>query len=140
MNQHVPPSQILYAFNGSVVGLIIDKLNYRKPSGNHKLQILPNQLLLYPQTHECVGLGLIVKIDMINECFYIQTPVKESILKNVNLLLKGMGDSGIDIPLRLRLNNSNESIPYTSVDISLGLGSFAKKVRSIQRNRNDIAS
>ncbi|KAF7838396.1 polynucleotide 5'-hydroxyl-kinase NOL9 [Senna tora] len=66
----VPSSEIFYSLNASIVGLAVDS----EDSEN-----LP----------WCVGLGIVRGIDTSKGVLYVITPVPQSSLENVNLLLQG---------------------------------------------------
>ncbi|CAL0325387.1 unnamed protein product [Lupinus luteus] len=74
----VPNSEIFYSLNASIVGLAVD-------SGDS--EILP----------WCVGLGIVRGIDTFKGVLFVITPVPQSSLEKVNLLLQGY----IQIPTSL---------------------------------------
>lgn len=88
----VPPSQALYAFNGSIVGLLQDTNYYedKDPESSKKASSFPT-FLTCPQIarSKCVGLGLVKSIDIPSQTFVITTPLKPSQLELVNTIVLG---------------------------------------------------
>lgn len=162
----IPPSQMLYGLNGSIVALVSDKTQYTKQEGStpfNDLSLIPSQTSLAPSRHNCVGLGIIRSIDITTGDFLLLTPVEPHLLSSVNLLIKGLGHGGIDVPVSLQMqgfqvrNTATASItnhlpitfllqttrfsmesqvPYTTFFLTEGIGALAKKTRALQRKRD----
>ncbi|XP_050397235.1 polynucleotide 5'-hydroxyl-kinase NOL9 isoform X2 [Patella vulgata] len=110
-------SQILYAFNASVVGLCEINMTtsyVKKESGLHFVKEMP----VCPS----YGLGIIRAIDIKNEHIYLVTPLPFEKLLNVNCLIKGAVHLPIDI-----LSQQTESIDVSELPY---LGSINKTVGS----------
>lgn len=121
----VPPSQALYALNGSVVALCTDSTTYKM--GKSPIHILPdedNNLL------ECHGLGLIRSIDISKKVFFISTSLEPSYFHRVNCIVKGPSEGGIDLPASFRSLSSGLK-PYLSFGGVQGLASKPLKTRRL---------
>lgn len=104
-NETVPNHQVLYALNGSVVALSVCD-----PSLFHESvdKSLPKFLTEIPVC-ECVGYGIVRGISVEEKVFYIITPLRFSVLRRVNTVLKG----SVDIPPELLLLQKIDGrIPY----------------------------
>lgn len=147
----VPNSQILYALNGSIVGLISDTTqynsigtNFNNNNNNNKvlkesekfiepylqLKIIPSeQYMIDPSRHNCVGLGIIRSIDPSSGKFFIITSVPQDILSHVNLIIRG---SNYDLPSCIYMSGfetSKDELPYCTFTLAEGIGSVEKRDR-----------
>ncbi|KAK6178459.1 hypothetical protein SNE40_013247 [Patella caerulea] len=110
-------SQILYAFNASVVGLCEINMTtsyVKKESGLHFVKEMP--------VCPCYGLGIIRAVDVKKEHIYLVTPLPFEKLLNVNCLIKGAVHLPIDI-----LSQQTESIDIAELPY---LGSINKTIGS----------
>lgn len=135
----VPPSQALYALNGSIVGLFADKATYIPKqasakeeakahgdgmnSGNHDncVKVAPSSSssshLVFVSTSAvavrsgCVGLGIIKSIDTLSQSFIIVTPVPVPLLATINTLVLGQ----LELPSYL-LYKEAPNAPYLTDD------------------------
>lgn len=89
----VPNTEVLYSLNASIVGLAVS------PEDSQSLPV-------------CVGLGIVRGIDMSRNLIYVITPVPQSILASVDLLLQGF----IQIPSGL-LQVQGCISPYMSANV-----------------------
>lgn len=89
----VPNTEVLYSLNASIVGLAVNP---------EDLQSLP----------VCVGLGIVRGVDVSRNLLYVITPVPQSILESVDLLLQGF----IQIPNGL-LQVQGCMSPYMSANV-----------------------
>jgi len=108
----VPPSQILYALNGTLVGLCIDPTPYTVTRTSKQSGGYPNILLLdHPPICECVGIGIIRAIDPHQKVFYIITPVPLEKLQRVNTILRG----SVELQYKSAINqDAKASTPYVT--------------------------
>lgn len=121
----VPPSQTLYALNGSVVALCTDSTTFKL--GNSPIYVIPHE---YNNLCECLGLGLIRCIDTSKKLFYISTSVDPSYFDQLKCIVKGPGEGGIDLPASFRsLNNGLK--PYISFGVVQGKASKPLKTRRL---------
>ncbi|PIK44355.1 hypothetical protein BSL78_18797, partial [Apostichopus japonicus] len=88
-NKALSPNHILYALNGTVVGLAaVDSSKIYEIEGSTPSDGLP-KLLKETPVCECLGVGLIRGIDPVSKLFYIITPAPSEQLQRVNALVKG---------------------------------------------------
>ncbi|KAI9338438.1 Pre-mRNA cleavage complex II protein Clp1-domain-containing protein [Obelidium mucronatum] len=145
LNVEVPASQTLVALNGSLVGLVADSLKYTATSadpstdGDYKdLNIIPSDLQIPPQTQNCIGLGIVRGIDPVSKTFYIVTPLSESDLSRVNLIVRG---AGVEYPVAMLMDgfeNVRTNVPYITYTAAEGVGGMAKKVRTNLQRRKHV--
>lgn len=121
----VPPSQALYALNGSVVALCHDSATYKM--GDSPIHIIPRE---HDNLCECLGLGLIRSIDTSKRIFFITTPLDPSYFAHVNCIVKAASEGGIDLPASFRSSNKLLK-PYLSFGIVQGLASKPLKSRRL---------
>ncbi|KAJ3022177.1 Polynucleotide 5'-hydroxyl-kinase nol9 [Thoreauomyces humboldtii] len=139
-NGEVPYSQTLYALNGCLVGLVIDRTMYAEQ--NHEqsqeyslhaassLRIVPSQIPMLPSTHQCVGMGLVRSIDMAAGIFHILAgPTPFDLLSKVNLLVRSTDQETPISLLAVGYKNTRAHLPYTTTMESEGLGSLAWRTR-----------
>lgn len=135
MNEFVPNSQLLYALNGTIVGLGVSKEKYyfvsKEQEELSKEHPCPLQIEDYPIC-SCVGLGIIRAVDVATKSFFITTPEPLSKLKNVNVLLKGE----MELPSALLLSGQiiQEKTPYLTTSSLAKEGSGSAEMKS----RNNI--
>jgi len=125
----VPPSQALWALNGSIVALgTCSALFAKKTEVNYSeypIILAPSQLNEANKI-ACIGLGVIKSIDPDQRKITIVTPIPFNLLSNVNVLLKG----NIETPsMLLFLMESGVNTPYISTDsvASKYIGGSTKK-------------
>eukprot|EP00949_MAST-11_sp_MAST-11-sp1_P002756 g2756.t1 len=110
MYAHVPPAYVLRVMSGTLVGLCIAseaEVSAMEPVQGVKIMHEP---LVYP----CVGLGIVHSTSL--HSVFILTPVKESVLQKVNVLMVGnvsLPSSMLDWKLSL------EASPYTDYGLSV---------------------
>jgi len=121
----VPPSQTLYALNASVVALCHDSSSLKM--GNSPIHIIPTE---YDNSCHYLGLGLIRSIDTSKQIFFISTPLDPSYLEQVNCIVKGPSEGGIDLPAYFRSCASGTK-PYLSFGNVQGLASKPLKTRRL---------
>jgi len=134
IHKKVAPSQLLYALNGTIVGLAIDTRSYRNTTPINEVtlfNLLPNIPIC-----TCVGLGIIRNIDITNREFIIITPLPFEELQKVNTILRGSQE----IPFQLLLTGPISKTPYLVSDTltiaNEGSGSSTKRqTRKIARRR-----
>lgn len=96
-------SSMLYAINGSIVGLCQRDDNLPL-SGRQAADV---DMML------CYGLGIVRSIDLARQLCYVLTPVDSSILQKVNIICKGR----ITLPLECYFRGvASESFPYQSME------------------------
>ncbi|KAH8549105.1 hypothetical protein BGW37DRAFT_503583 [Umbelopsis sp. PMI_123] len=144
--EEVKYSQILFALNGSVVGLIgklsNDITNSDKPISRPSGFVPPPFRVPSsypnpsPKVTNCYGLGLIRAVDISKCRFMILTPLPFDTLTKVNGIVKG----DLELPIWGMLDNRNgagagisgmpwRKVPYVSFDANEGIGSSALRVR-----------
>ncbi|KAI9098722.1 Pre-mRNA cleavage complex II protein Clp1-domain-containing protein [Phlyctochytrium arcticum] len=147
----VPYSQTLRALNGTIVSLLIERGDFGNVPSNPAdlyesntdseaapaLQIIPSQVTLSPDSHHCVGLGLIRGIDVENEQFLVVTgPIPLALLQQVNTFVRS---AGVDMPVSLMMAGYEDirtPLPYTTPFASEGVGSLAWRTRrNLMRRR-----
>eukprot|EP00743_Colponemidia_sp_Colp-15_P010448 GILK01011505.1.p1 GENE.GILK01011505.1~~GILK01011505.1.p1 ORF type:complete len:660 (-),score=106.14 GILK01011505.1:44-2023(-) len=139
----VPPSQYLYALNGAVVALAVDRTPYQSVNEtNADSSSFDATLPLFlsrppsPSLCDCVGLGVIRSIDTKAKCFYILTSVDSQLLPHVNTLIRGT--AGIDLPFNVLWSphsvGQSSIVPYVVSDSISGIGSGSVAMKS----RNNI--
>ncbi|GES98790.1 AAA family ATPase Grc3 [Rhizophagus clarus] len=151
LSGEVPLSQLLYALNGSIVGLIGDidnsctieqvdeEMNESKEEGS---QIIPNYFPCpdfsppSPTECTCLGLAIIRSIDPTSHTFHILTPLPSMVLFKTNTIVKGT----LELPVWLMLDHTKNSslgvhgiqwkrAPYMSIESGGGVGNAAQKIR-----------
>jgi len=154
LDAEVAPSQIMYVLNASIVALVVDSTHYisvqQAAAISADQQQLGAEQVGTPSPHPhhphpvdstlpiftmepppyissyCVGLGIIVSIDMENRCFFLATNVPRSQLLDVNTLVKGQ----IELPVSALLATATPSTPYLTADSANAEGSSTLKVRT----------
>ncbi|XP_078676622.1 LOW QUALITY PROTEIN: polynucleotide 5'-hydroxyl-kinase NOL9-like [Branchiostoma floridae x Branchiostoma belcheri] len=129
-NADVPPAQIMYVLNASVVALCEaeDSQFSRLRQG-----ALPDGPVVLQDTPICqaVGIGIIRGIDMERRVFYMLTSVEEHRLTRVNLLMCG----ALSIPAPLMLQQNVEGpVPYVTSEFSPDGGIFGATPLRIRKN------
>ncbi|KAJ3359175.1 Polynucleotide 5'-hydroxyl-kinase nol9, partial [Kappamyces sp. JEL0680] len=128
LHEQVPFSQTLYALNGTVVGLVVDKTHYHQPKCQDSFGMVPTHT---PLVQNCLGVGLVRSIDPAEKCFYILTAVDAESLQEVNLLLRG----SLECPLALIAQRGQGRIPYTTFGGAEGIGAVESKTRHLGRKK-----
>ncbi|RHZ79545.1 hypothetical protein Glove_144g24 [Diversispora epigaea] len=148
----VPLSQLLYALNGSLVGLIgdisdnpdisnISNIPQEKKQEHMRIKPpnyfpCPNFSPPSPSESHCIGLAIIRSIDPINHTFHILTPLSLVQLQRVKSIVKGK----LELPIWFMLDHTSNTsigicgvpwkrIPYMSFEAGIGLGNEAQRVR-----------
>ncbi|DAZ97462.1 TPA: hypothetical protein N0F65_009945 [Lagenidium giganteum] len=143
----VPPSQLLYSLNSSLVGLCINprrrSLQSRSQeadaaNGSLAYRTGPPRTLLHPAHAPCVGMAIIRAVDMQRRLLYLLTPVSGALLQQVNLLVRST------IPLGSLVEDVSDPIqaPHVVADTlnTDGTGASVMKSRNnIKRKRDDGA-
>ncbi|KAI8331337.1 Pre-mRNA cleavage complex II protein Clp1-domain-containing protein [Chlamydoabsidia padenii] len=137
--EDVPRTQLLYALNGSMVGLIGNVTD--DPSTN-KEQITPKYHSSMdspppnPSTTTCYGVGIVRSIDAEQHQIHLLTPLPFDQLSRVTSLVKG----DLELPINCLFDRQNGSgyqicgiprrrVPYISQDVINTVGSGASNVR-----------
>ncbi|KAI8852822.1 Pre-mRNA cleavage complex II protein Clp1-domain-containing protein [Chytridium lagenaria] len=131
----VPTSQALYALNGMIVGLgRVDDPSFDlcagKGSDGRSTMIYSSFDRLHPKNISCVGLGIVRAIDVAKRVLYLCTPIPESTLQTVNLLIRG---SAAEFPVTLALSGFEgtlKGLPYLTYMSVDGPGVAARRLRS----------
>ncbi|CAI2171990.1 15383_t:CDS:2 [Funneliformis geosporum] len=161
LSGEVPLSQLLYALNGSIVGLIGDIDNpytseqvdkgviFVKELKDSRSRIQPPNYFPCPDfpppsptKHNCLGLAIIRSIDPASHSFHVLSPLPSSVLFKTNAIVKGT----LELPVWFMLDhitNSSlgvcgipwKSVPYLRVEAGEGIGYAAPKVRRNIRRR-----
>lgn len=147
IDSEIPLSQAMVVLNASIVALIVDHTEYstidevahvKNPSPADLA--LPRFLLASPPmiSSYCVGIGLIVSIDMDSKAFHLSTTVDTCQLKDVNTLIKGH----IEPPVSLLMKGAVPSSPYITGDNvgAEGTGSGTISVRHVVRSGSSQGS
>ncbi|KAJ3129740.1 Polynucleotide 5'-hydroxyl-kinase nol9 [Physocladia obscura] len=145
----IPPSQSLVALNGSIVGLVVDTLKYRKfvdssverPSDCIDISIIPSDIEIHPRFQNCVGFGVIRGIDIARKLFYIVTPTPFVQLSGVNLIVRGSFD--VNMPTSMFIDgfeNDRTNLPYITYTPNEGIGAMAKRTRTKLLRKKFISS
>ncbi|XP_033647445.1 polynucleotide 5'-hydroxyl-kinase NOL9-like [Asterias rubens] len=121
-NGHVPLKQIMYALNGSVVGLC-------QADPSEMCVVLKDHPKVFKSTPvcQCHGLGIIRGIDPVQKVFYILAAISKDALPEVNALFRG----ALSLPQPLLTQGQRiADVPYVSREFSsVIIGSGAIKVR-----------
>ncbi|RIA93095.1 hypothetical protein C1645_819814 [Glomus cerebriforme] len=152
LSGEVPLSQLLYALNGSIVGLIgdidnsytseqVDKEMKESREQGSQIQIpnyfpCPDFSPPSPTEYTCLGLAIIRSIDPTSHTFHILTPLPSSALFKTNAIVKGT----LELPVWLMLDHTKNSslgvcgvqwkrAPYMSIEAGEGVGNAAQKIR-----------
>ena len=123
LNTQVPFSQIFYALNGSIVGLIVDATQYHPHSDSAGIEevfckIVPTHTPL--RQSNCLGLGLVRAIDLSNNTLYLSTPVPLSMMSRVSLLVRG--SSALECPVALLTHTLDHDVGSSSAQKRKGAG------------------
>ncbi|KAG9306683.1 hypothetical protein G9A89_004230 [Geosiphon pyriformis] len=158
-------SQLLYALNGSIVGLIGDLVDEdqleEEEEQNHEWKDDKSgpgfEAPLYfpsprfppppPAHHTCHGLALIRSIDAASHTFHILTPLPHKILKKTNAIVKGALELPVCASLDHTMNTSLgicrlpwKKVPYLTVDVSGGAGHAVPHVRRNLMRRGQMTN
>ncbi|XP_035677701.1 polynucleotide 5'-hydroxyl-kinase NOL9-like [Branchiostoma floridae] len=129
-NADVPPTQIMYVLNASLVALCQADDN---ELSRLRQRALPDGPVVLQDTPICqaVGIGVIRGIDMERRLFYLLTPVEEDRLPRVNVLLCG----ALSVPTPLMLQQTVEGpVPYVTSDFSPDGDIFGATPLRIRKN------
>jgi len=132
LGHNVPPSQALWALNGSIVGLAICTALSLKTNEEYPTFLAPSQL---NDPIESVGLGIIKSIDPCQHKITIVTPIPFQLLSNVNVIIKGT----IELPsMLLLLMESGTNTPYIASDsvATKNIGGSTKKRRMFVKRQH----
>ncbi|CAG8564369.1 14178_t:CDS:2 [Funneliformis mosseae] len=161
LSGEVPLSQLLYALNGSIVGLIgdidnpytseqVDKdvISVKELKDPRSRTQPPNYFPCpdfpppSPTKHNCLGLAIIRSIDPASHSFHVLSPLPSSVLFKTNAIVKGT----LELPVWFMLDHITNSslgvcgipwkrVPYLRVEAGEGIGYAAPKVRRNIRRR-----
>ncbi|GAN10671.1 conserved hypothetical protein [Mucor ambiguus] len=147
--EEVKQNELLYALNGSLVGLIGDVEDYKHQPGPNKNTVLENDTFTpptyfntqdepapNPQLMTCHGLAIVRSIDPSRHALLLLTPLPSSTLEKVSGLVKGE----IQLPLWSMLDQKLEKgpgvanipwkkVPYITQQSTEGAGANALRVR-----------
>ncbi|KJE96214.1 hypothetical protein CAOG_06569 [Capsaspora owczarzaki ATCC 30864] len=134
MHAEVPPSQVLFAFNVSVVGLLKHDDSALAFDLGEFSATSPQILASTPQS-PCIGLGIVRGIDPVNQLFYISTPVPLALLGHVGILTR----TSLELPTTLLLKESLADAPYMTFAFPsiLAGGGVRKNRKNLQRRKNE---
>lgn len=126
----VPPSQLLFSLNASLVGLCINVDHApRSPSDG------PPRIVLGPVQAPCLGVGIVRAIDIERRVLFVVTPLPIAVLQRVNLLVRSA------IPLDALMVSAVDPAlsPYVVTDVvaSKGTGSAAMQSRNNLKRKRD---
>ncbi|TMW68438.1 hypothetical protein Poli38472_005906 [Pythium oligandrum] len=134
----VPPSQVLFSLNCSILGLCINMNRVAPTEAPADGEPRPPRIQLEPVHAPCVGVGLVRAIDAKRRCLYVLTPVRPELLAQVNLLVRG----SITLEPLFPGINASTALPFVVTDViaSEGTGSAAMQSRNnLKRKRDDKA-
>ncbi|POM68466.1 hypothetical protein PHPALM_15370 [Phytophthora palmivora] len=124
----VPPSQLLFSLNASIVGLCVNP-EY-KPCEQVKPEPRegPPRVVLQPVHAPCLGVGIIRAVDAGKRQLFILSPLPLSMLKRVNLLVRS------SMPLDSILLSAHEpaQAPYVVTDV---ISSDVVETSSVKRDQ-----
>ncbi|KAG2185602.1 hypothetical protein INT44_002395 [Umbelopsis vinacea] len=140
--EEIKYSQLLFALNGSVVGLISETSDEKNTKPTPSGFIAPpfrapaSCANPSPKITDCYGLGLIRTVDVSKSRFMILTPLPFDTLTKVNGIVKG----DLELPIWGMLDSRNgagagitgvpwRKVPYVSFDANEGIGSSALRIR-----------
>lgn len=147
MHEHVPPSQMLHAFNATVVGLACEPrrlVAVAAPAGSAPVTSMEAapvafadlpRFLSDPPLLPCVGLGIVATVDPEAREFRVITPLSPAELAPVNVLLKGT----VDVPPVMAFRAGCIADPYLAAESLAAVGSGAGGMKSrntIKRKRH----
>ncbi|RLN48501.1 hypothetical protein BBJ29_001771 [Phytophthora kernoviae] len=131
----VPPSQLLFSLNASLVGLCVNAEHQPLKRGESEVATGPPRIVLQPVHPPCVGVGIIRAVDAKKRLLFILSPLPISVLKRVNLLVRS------SIPLTTMLLSAHEpaQVPYIVTDVvaSDGTGSSVMQSRNNLKRKRD---
>ncbi|RIB01505.1 hypothetical protein C2G38_2230616 [Gigaspora rosea] len=154
----VPWSQLLYALNGSIVGLVGDILDadesreivdQPEPSRSSQEINIPPRYFPCPEysppapsEYSFLGLAIIRSIDPAAHTFHILTPLSYVELQKTCLIVKG----SLDFPTCFMLDHINhistgvcgvpwKRVPYMNFEAGEGVGNSAQRVRRRSKNK-----
>lgn len=137
----VPPSQLLYSLNNSLVGLCINPRRPRRPvseltTEQQELAGRPPRILLQPAHAPCVGIGLIRAVDIERRLLFVMSPLSLSVIQRVNLLVRGsLAVESIIVDVE-----DPVQAPYVVTDVLTAEGTGAAAMQSrnnLKRKRDD---
>ncbi|KAI9003160.1 Pre-mRNA cleavage complex II protein Clp1-domain-containing protein [Gaertneriomyces semiglobifer] len=132
MHLEVPVDQTLYALNGTMVALVIDRSipTEVSPQPASSLRVIPWNTPLSAEAHHCVGLGIIRGVDLSSEMFHVLTgPIPKDLLQRVNTFVRA---PALDLPAPFFTHGYDATrahLPYTTKLPLEGVGSVAWKTR-----------
>lgn len=115
----VPPSLVLHAINGALVGLVSMP---RQPEGEGGVGIgggaeppAGEGLVCLAETPlaPCVGLGVVRSVDVEKRVFYVLTPEPSGVLKDANVLVMG----SLQLPMEMLYEPNLCAHPYFSSEV-----------------------
>ncbi|KAG7402002.1 Polynucleotide 5'-hydroxyl-kinase nol9 [Phytophthora boehmeriae] len=131
----VPPSQLLFSLNASLVGLCINTEQQPLKRDEVEAATGPPRTILQPVHPPCLGVGIIRAVDAEKRLLFILSPLPISVLKRVNLLVRS------SIPLTTMLLSASEPVqaPYIVTDVvaSDGTGSSVMQSRNNLKRKRD---
>ncbi|RLN98742.1 hypothetical protein BBJ28_00005347 [Nothophytophthora sp. Chile5] len=134
----VPPSQLLFSLNASIVGLCVNAKHrpiVRDESASNQAELGPPRIVLQPAHAPCLGVGIVRAVDADKRLLYILSPLPFAVLKRVNLLVRSSIPLG---PILLAANDPVQS-PYVVTDVvaSDGTGSAVMQSRNNLKRKRD---
>ncbi|GAA5810990.1 hypothetical protein MFLAVUS_004419 [Mucor flavus] len=146
--EEVKMSELLYALNGSVVGLLGDVIDYKKQNGAKNAVInndtftppkylnTQDQPAPLPRVTTCYGLGIVRAIDPSKHALLLLTPVPTNTLEKVSSIIKGELQLPLWMMLGPKLEKATEvagvpwtNVPYITQETTEGAGANALRVR-----------
>ncbi|KAE9046248.1 hypothetical protein PR003_g1899 [Phytophthora rubi] len=131
----VPPSQLLFSLNASVVGLCVNPDYKRVEHDESDPRDGPPRIVLQPVHAPCLGVGIIRAVDAGKRQLFILSPLPLSVLKRVNLLVRS------SMPLGNIILSAHEPVqaPYVVTDVvsSDGTGSAVMQSRNNLKRKRD---
>jgi polynucleotide 5'-hydroxyl-kinase GRC3/NOL9 len=148
----IPTSQVLWALNGTVVGLLapIDGCEREEVISIHQssdtdlvqlrreLRYEPTRSLPSPDQYTCIGIGLIRGIDPERRMYHLLAPYPLEQLSRVTMLVRGhaelpvwcmVDDSARKTALSNVVNCYGQTIPYVKFGATEGVGALSWRVR-----------
>ncbi|CAH0473958.1 unnamed protein product [Peronospora belbahrii] len=132
----VPPSQLLFSLNASVVGLCVNP-DYKPfmQDESTSLRQGPPRIVLEPVHAPCLGIGIIRALDPKKRQLFLLSPLSLSVLQRVNLLVH----SNISLDSIMLSIDESVQAPYIVTDIisSEGSGSAVMQSRYNLKRKRD---
>ncbi|CAI5711327.1 unnamed protein product [Peronospora effusa] len=131
----VPPSQLLFSLNASVVGLCVNPEHKPFEQNDLELREGPPRIVLQPVHAPCVGVGIIRAMDAKKRQLFILSPLPLLVLKRVNLLVR----SSISLDSIMLSAHEPVQAPYVVTDVisSEGTGSGVMQSRNNLKRKRD---